>query len=295
MALSYSIREGLAGFGRAKFATVTSVSALVVALVLIGLFGLLLWQGQQVAQALQQQVGEFQVFLDLGADTRAQQLVENRLEAHPGVEVTTFVTQAEAYQTFVTEFGEGAEDVVGADFLPASFRVQVAPAYASADSIASIAARIEPLRGVDEVAYDASIIERVRENLRVVQTVALALAVLVVLTALFLVGNTIRLTIYARRMLIRTMKLVGATNRFIQRPFLVEGIAQGLLAAVLACGFIWVLYGLFLGRIPQLADLGWPFGTPLVTFAGVLLLGALFGWLASWVAVRRFVQRITLS
>ncbi|MEL6445643.1 MAG: permease-like cell division protein FtsX [Bacteroidota bacterium] len=295
MALSYSIREGLAGFGRAKFATVTSVSALVVALVLIGLFGLLLWQGQQVARALQQQVGEFQVFLDLGADTRTQQTINNRLLGHPGVEAASFISQEQAYRSFVQDFGEGAEDVVGENFLPASFRVQVTPDYATADSIDAIAATVEPMRGVDEVAYDAGIIERVRENLQVVQTVALALAVLVVLTALFLVGNTIRLTIYARRMLIRTMKLVGATNSFIQRPFLVEGIAQGLIAAVVACTVIWATYGALLGQIPQLAGRGWPLGSPFATFGAVFVLGALFGWLASWVAVRRFVQRITLS
>ncbi|MEL7169837.1 MAG: permease-like cell division protein FtsX [Bacteroidota bacterium] len=295
MALSYSIREGLAGFGRAKFATVTSVSALVVALVLIGLFGLLLWQGQQVARALQQQVGEFQVFLDLGADTRTQQTINNRLLGHPGVEAASFISQEQAYRSFVQDFGEGAEDVVGDNFLPASFRVQVTPDYATADSIDAIAATVEPMRGVDEVAYDAGIIERVRENLQVVQTVALALAVLVVLTALFLVGNTIRLTIYARRMLIRTMKLVGATNSFIQRPFLVEGIAQGLIAAVVACTVIWATYGALLGQIPQLAGRGWPLGSPFATFGAVFVLGALFGWLASWVAVRRFVQRITLS
>ncbi|MEM8601439.1 MAG: permease-like cell division protein FtsX [Bacteroidota bacterium] len=294
MALSYSIREGLAGFGRAKFATVTSVSALVVALVLIGLFGLLLWQGQQVARALQQQVGEFQVFLDLGADTRTQQTINNRLLGHPGVAETSFISQEQAYRTFVQDFGEGAEDVVGENFLPASFRVQVTAEYATADSIDAIASTVEPMRGVDVIDYNQGLIERVRENLRVVQTVALALAVLVVLTALFLVGNTIRLTIYARRMLIRTMKLVGATNSFIQRPFLVEGVAQGLIAAVIACLVIWATYGALLG-IPQLAGRGWPLGSPLATFAAVFVLGALFGWVASWVAVRRFVQRITLS
>ncbi|MEM8600362.1 MAG: FtsX-like permease family protein, partial [Bacteroidota bacterium] len=193
------------------------------------------------------------------------------------------------------DFGEGAEDVVGENFLPASFRVQVTAEYATADSIDAIASTVEPMRGVDEVAYDAGIIERVRENLQVVQTVALALAALVVLTALFLVGNTIRLTIYARRMLIRTMKLVGATNSFIQRPFLVEGVAQGLIAAAVACTVIWATYGALLGQIPQLAGRGWPLGSPLATFAAVFVLGALFGWVASWVAVRRFVQRITLS
>ncbi|MEL7362192.1 MAG: permease-like cell division protein FtsX, partial [Bacteroidota bacterium] len=214
---------------------------------------------------------------------------------HPGVEAASFISQEQAYRSFVQDFGEGAEDVVGDNFLPASFRVQVTPDYATADSIDAIAATVEPMRGVDEVAYDAGIIERVRENLQVVQTVALALAVLVVLTALFLVGNTIRLTIYARRMLIRTMKLVGATNSFIQRPFLVEGIAQGLIAAVVACTVIWATYGALLGQIPQLAGRGWPLGSPFATFGAVFVLGALFGWLASWVAVRRFVQRITLS
>ena len=84
---------------------------------------------------------------------------------------------------------------------------------------------------------------RVQENLSAhINTTALSLGIIVILASIFLVANTIRLTIYARRLLIRTMKLVGATDPFIQRPFIVEGVLQGLLAGLIASGIVWGLF-----------------------------------------------------
>ena len=99
--------------------------------------------------------------------------------------------------------------------------------------------------------------------------------------------------IYARRMLIRTMKLVGATNGFIRRPFLVEGMAQGIVAGIIACLLVWPLYDLFLEAVPQAH--GWPGGSPLITLGVVFLAGLALGWLGSWLAVRRFIKHVSLS
>jgi cell division transport system permease protein len=89
------------------------------------------------------------------------------------------------------------------------------------------------------------------------------------------------------------MKLVGATDTFIRRPFLVEGMAQGMVAGVIACLLIWPLYGFFLRAVPQAP--GWPGGTPLFVMLLVFAVGIGLGWLGSWVAVRRFIKHVHVS
>ncbi|MDX1531515.1 MAG: permease-like cell division protein FtsX [Rhodothermales bacterium] len=292
--LSYTVREGLAGFRRARFAAFTATSALTVALILVAVFGLAAWQGSQVTDWLRQRVGEVQLFVAEQADARATEAIRLKLEATPGVEEVEYVSREDAVEEFRRVFGEEA-DVLPVDdvFLPASFRVRLASRYANADSLGAIASEFETWNRVDEVFYNQPLLAKVQENLRVLTPVALGLGLVVVLAALVLVGNTIRLTIYARRMLIRTMKLVGATDGFIRRPFLVEGLAQGFVAGALASLLVFPLYELVLGFVPQLQ--GWPGGTPVFTVLGVLVLGLLLGWLGAWVATRRFIKSVRLS
>ena len=115
----------------------------------------------------------------------------------------------------------------------------------------AIAARVRAWGTVEDVAFDVASVEAIERNRRAFSAVGLGVALLVVVAALLLVGNTVRLSIYARRMLIRTMKLVGATNRFIRQPFLVEGAAQGLVAGIAAGLALWGIYGAPAARAPR--------------------------------------------
>lgn len=299
MALPYTLREGLSGFRRAKLAAATSVVALAIALVLIGIFALLGWQGQNVAESLRQRASEVEVFLDDDASPEAVARVGERLRTVAGVDSVQFVSQEEAAAIFREAFGEGADLYDDAEFLPASYRIRLGGAYAQPDSLAAFASLADTWTAVDEVAYDRASVEAVERNLRVFSSVGLAVALLVVIAALLLVGNTVRLSIYARRMLIRTMKLVGATNGFIRRPFLVEGIVQGIAAGVLAGVTLWGLYDLFLRFIRSTEGgetaVGWPGGSPLFAFGVVVVLGIVLGLLASGVAVRQYIRRVQLS
>ena len=298
MALSYTLREGLAGFRRAKLAAATSVAALAIALVLIGIFALLGWQGQNVAEALRQRASEVEVFLDDAATPETAARVGERLRQVAGVDSVRYVSHEEASEIFAEAFGAEADLYDDAQCLPASYRVRLGGAYASPDSLASMVERVGGWAPVEDVAYDRASVEAVERNLRVFSGVGLAVALLVVVAALLLVGNTVRLSIYARRMLIRTMKLVGATNAFIRRPFLIEGILQGLAAGIAAGLVLWGLYDLFLRFIAS-ADggsaVGWPGGSPLPSVVALVVLGVALGLMASSVAVRRFIRQVRLS
>ena len=297
MALPYALREGLAGFRRATFASLASVGALAVALILIGMTALVGWLVQSAAEDLRESAGEIEVYLD-PLDAEQTELMRRRLAALPGADSLTYVSQAEAAQIFREEFGAGA-DLYDDDatFLPASMRVRFRGAYASRDSLERTATRVQAWRRVMDVAFEPDLLAQIEDNYAVIRSVGLGVGGLVVLAALLLVGNTIRLSIYARRMLIRTMKLVGATSGFIRRPFLVEGGIQGLLAGILAGAALWGLYTLLLRFLANTGapEVGWPGDSPLAPLALCLLLGLVLGLLASWISVRRFIREVRLS
>ena len=249
--LPYFIREGFANFGRAKFAAFASTSAITVALVLIGIFAVVGYEAQVVSTMLREQAGEMEVFVNSEADPENQEALHARIQTLPGVAETEFVSHEEAAEIFRREFGEEASLFEDPTFLPASVRIKVAPPYATPDSMSSMASAIGEFRHVDEVVFNRDLLVQVAQNRRLISAIGFALGIIVVLASVFLVANTIRLTIYARRLLIRTMKLVGATDRFVRRPFLVEGILQGVLGGGIAGGDVWTLYRLFLHQMDQ--------------------------------------------
>jgi cell division transport system permease protein len=290
MALSYSVREGLAGFRRAPFAAVASTSAMTVALVLVGLFLLAGYQARQVSSWLRQRVGQFNVMLDTDATESDADQIMQRARLLPGVEEVEYVSPKEAQERFRNVFGEGAEIYYEEPFLPASVEVRVAPSHAASDSLQTLIGEVETWARVDEVVFDQPLFSRVQRNLRLITWVGSVLGAVIVLASVFLVANTIRLTVYARRLLIRTMKLVGATDRFIRRPFIIEGMVQGLIAGVLAGAVVWGLHRVATSYVPGLAEVG---GLWLVLPA-LLGGGVLLGWVGAYFAVRRFVKNVAL-
>lgn len=292
MSLTYSLREGFAGLRRARFATFASTSAMTVALILIGLSGLAAYKAQEVTDWLRQRVGEMEVFLVEEAQEQAAEQLRERIRAVPGVAETAYVSREDAQEVFREEFGEGAEIFFDEPFLPASITVRVAPDYAMPDSLSQLAARFEAWETVDEAVFNQPLLVKVQQNLELITTAGLVLGGLVVMASVFLVANTIRLTIYARRLLIRTMKLVGATDAFVRRPFVVEGITQGITAGLVAGGLLWGGYELAVRQLPQLA-LPEPWTGPALPL-GLMGFGLVLGWLGSYFAVRRFIKNVVL-
>jgi len=289
--LPYFIREGLANFGRAKFAAFASTSAITVALVLIGMFGVVGYEAQVVSTMLREQAGEMEVFIEDEASMEDQKALRARIETLSGVDQTEYISHEEAARIFRKEFGEEASLFEDPTFLPASVRIEVTPDHANPDSMSQMATIIGEWQAVDEVVFNRDLLVQVAENRRLISAVGAALGGIVVLASIFLVANTIRLTIYARRLLIRTMKLVGATDRFVRRPFLVEGVLQGLIGGGMASALVWGGYRVFLHQMDQEAM---PLSLRLSLIGGLIGAGVILGWLGSYFAARRFIQNIEL-
>lgn len=264
-----------------------------VALVMIGIFILMSYEARSVSDWLRQRVGELELFLDESADNQLGQAMYNRALVTPGIESAEFISKEQALQIFKEEFGEDGDVFFDEPFLPASVKVRVLPSYANSDSLNSLKQYFSEWNRVEEVVYNETLLTKVMRNMQTFQRIGVWAGILIVLASIFLVANTIRMSIHGRRLLIRTMKLVGATDSFIRKPFLIEGSFQGLIGAVLASVVLIFLYTLLRGYIPQFGSIS-TLDMSGIIFVVMLVVGGLLGWIGSYFAVRRFIKHVEL-
>lgn len=292
MSTAYLIKEGFAGLKRARLAAFTSIFSLFVAVLLIGVLARIGFNAYEVSQLLRHQV-EVEVFLE-NVDEQTTFELRSELEAKPIVAELHYISRDSASKIFREEFGMGGEALADLNFLPASFKLNISE-NSSVAEVEALVAEIEALPGIDDVRFNLALLQMLEARSEQLALIGSAIGAFILLVAMILVFNTIRLTIYAKRDLIRAMKLVGATNSFIRRPFLFEGILQGLIAGTLAAGIIFLIFEWIMPQyISQLGVLGWPYGRWYYLTGGVLLLSIIMGWMGSRWAAHRFIRETTV-
>jgi cell division transport system permease protein len=288
MSLPYIVKEGYSGFKRTPLATLTSIIALTISVILIGIIGRFYYSAYDIGSSIRNDI-EIEVFLEEMNDQR-QQAIRNEIRALPIVESVNYISKDSAAAVFRDLFGAEGTPMADLNFLPASFRISPV-ADVSTDTLAVYLAKIEQIRGVDEVSFNLELLRVIDQRMESVLLAGGGVGLLILFTAMILVFNTIRLTIYAKQPLIRAMKLVGATNRFIRSPFLMEGIMQGLIAGALSVGFIWIFFEkLIVYFVPQFGVLPWPFGEWYFLIGGLVALSIFMGFIGSRWAASRFIH-----
>ncbi|MDR9415293.1 MAG: permease-like cell division protein FtsX [Gracilimonas sp.] len=293
MSIKYIVKEGFTGIKRAKLAATTSIFSLFIAVLLLGILSRVGFNIYSQAMSIKDMI-EVEVFL-FDVDERTTNQIRQQLEKEELIEEITYISKDSASAVMRREFGSGVEELAELNFLPASYRLSV-NTDAGADQIENMVSRLINIRGVDEVEYNEALLRIMESNLNTFTIIGGGLGILILLAALILVYNTIRLTIYAKRDLIRAMKLVGATNKFIRSPFIVEGLIQGFIAGSLSVFCVFVIFEF---AIPfYLADLGtlsWPLGRWYYLVGAMMLLSLLMGWWGSRWAARRFIKETYIS
>lgn len=293
MSFGYVIKEGVAGFKRARLASFTSIFSLFIAVLLLGVLARVSFNIYQVANTLKQSI-DVEVFL-VDLDERTTRELRNEIEEEELVESFSYISKDSAATIFREEFGAGGESLADLQFLPASFRLKIS-SEASVPQINELVTRLEEYRGVEEVRFNKQLLQILQSRFETVAMAGGAIGFLILLAAVILVFNTIRLTIYAKRGLIKAMKLVGATNAFIRRPFVVEGIIQGFVAGIASIVVMYLVFLFLLPEyIPEFGVLSWPFGRWYYLCGAMLLLSVFMGYLGSLWAARRFIRRTSVS
>lgn len=235
--------------------------------------------------------GRASVYLKQGAGEEQVRTVERALRATAGVTDVRFVSSADARRELLTERRDPVLEALPDEAFPASLEVSLVDDDATA-RLDRVAAQLTALPMVERVETYGSWSERLSALLAAGVSAALVLAVVVLAAVVSVVSSTMRLTLQRRRIEVEVLKLVGATDGYVRRPFVIEGAAQGAIGAVLAIALVAILYGIvrssFQGELGVLLGMT-PTFLPIVVQVGMVALGALLGAGAAFFSLRRLV------
>jgi cell division transport system permease protein len=200
-----------------------------------------------------------------------------------------YISKEQAKREQVKELGSDPTEFLGFNPFPATLEIQLKADYANRDSLKWIAKEIRKDARVSDLAYMEDLMDKVNKNLNRVSIVLLVLAVLLTFVSFTLISNTVRLSVYARRFIIHTMKLVGASWGFIRRPFLKRAAVVGVIAAVLANAVLGAgIYAFYLKQPDMLDVVTWE--VLAITAGAVFLFGIVITVLCAWLAVNKFLR-----
>ena len=215
--------------------------------------------------------------------------LQKKLNKEAFVKESIYISKKQALQEQTKAMGTNPQDFLGYNPFKASIEIKLSSTYANSDSIAKIEKFIKQNNNIQDVLYQKELIDTVNDNIHAISLVLLILALVLTLISFALINNTIRLTIYSKRFLIHTMKLVGASWGFIRRPFLQRNIWSGVLAAVLANTIlIGVAYWL-VSYEPELLRIITP-EVMLYVAATVLAFGIIITFLCAYISINRYLR-----
>jgi cell division transport system permease protein len=283
-------REGMRNLGRNTWMTFASISAVTFTLLLLGVFLLLAYNVQEFSKQMESQV-EMNVLIKDGTQRNDILELEKQIKNLPNIGQVSFVSKEQGLQDLKAKLKDNAELLTGLEQenpLPDKFVVK---AQNPLDT-SKIAAKIQAFPMVDKVNYGADTVDKLFTMTKLVRNTGAVFVIGLSFTALFLISNTIKITIFARRREIEIMKLVGATNGFIRWPFLIEGLLIGVFGSilpilVLAIGYDYVVNSIHSVMLFQFA----PFDPLIYGVTGILVgIGALIGMFGSVMSIRRFLR-----
>jgi len=278
------------GYPKAKLRSsyLTLVISVSLVLFLLGVLGMVLINARELSDYLRESLS-FSIMLDDEAKEPDIRMLQKDLDAKPYVKSTEYVSKDAAAVKMKQELGEDFITFLGENPLPPTIDVYLYAGFTSPDSVAKIEKYVREYPFVKEVYVQESLLFLINENVRKISLFLLIMSTFLFLISLTIINNTIRLSIYSRRFLIRTMQLVGATRGFIRRPFIIQSAVQGLLSALIAMS---LLLGL-LYLIEKEFLLMFRFETTylLLILGGVIILiGILINIISTFFSVNRYLS-----
>jgi cell division transport system permease protein len=283
----YAIREALAAIRRAPLLTALSAAMVALALLVVGLFGLVSYNLHEALSRVEERV-EVIAYIRDGAPAEDVQAAQEALQAMEEVRAVRHVSKEEALEAAREDLPDFRDVFTDLEVnpLPASLEIELQPGFRTPEAVARVAG-IASLHDVfEDVVYGQDWVNRLYllRSMGAVATTILGVGFAVV--AALIIATAVRIAIFARGDEIRVMRLVGATNGFVRRPFLLEGFLTGVMGSFAALA---LTYSAYVGAYRLVFPLDW---LPWSWVAGGVLVGGLFGLLASAFAIRRYLREI---
>ena len=285
--MPYALREALSAFRRSPLLAFLSVVAIGFSLFVIGLFGLTAWNIGRAIDKVEEKV-EIVAYLDDATTPSQLELAQTEVRALPGVLDLRYVTKLEALANARAEMQEFQDVFTDLDNnpLPASFEVRMKPGSRTPDAVKRVAERLTAYPFVEDVRYGREWLDKIYQIRSLAGGAATMIGAAFALVAAIIIATAVRIAVFARREEISIMRLVGATDGFVQRPFLLEGLMTGVMGGLLAALLTWGAYRVLSATMFRIEFL------PGQWIVLVVAVGTLFGFLSSMVAVRRHLEEV---
>ncbi|MFT5847054.1 MAG: cell division transport system permease protein [Psychroserpens sp.] len=257
-------------------------------LFLLGCLGLLVLNAKKLADHFREQVVVTIYLNDTAKDVEVNQLQKSLAMADYTKEAT-YVSKEEAAQIVKSDIGEDFMEFLGTNPLQNSIDIYLKADYVTNETLDGITTELSNKAFIEDIKYDNDLVEIMNENVKKITLWVLILSAVFTLIAVLLINSSIRLAVYSKRFIIKTMQMVGATKRFIRRPFVSKSIQLGVIGAIVALiGMSVVLY--YLDRTFPELDL---LQNPILIgglFAGIFILGIFITWISTFIATQRFLN-----
>ena len=269
-------------------AQITATISVALVLLLIGIIAMLGIAAHSITRNIKENIGFDIVLTDTATNAEVNQL-KSKWTASPYTASVRYYSKEDALMNWEEETGENLMDVLGINPFSGELEVKVKADYASSDSINKIITPLKSLPYVHEVNVHTELVDSINRNINSVSLILIIITCALLFISFALINNTVRLTVYSRRFIIHTMKLVGATGSFIRRPFInanvVSGIVSALIASAILAGTLYYLQGIDSGIASAIT---WPQAA--CVFAGILIIGIIICAVAALFATNKYLR-----
>ena len=257
-------------------------------LFVLGVLGFLLINANRLSNHVKQNIG-FSVMIKEGVKDVDIMQLQKLIDSKAYSLESDWVTKEDAAKGLQEQLGEDFIAFLGYNPLLESIDIKLKASYANPDSLLILQQQLTKNDLIHEVFYQKDLVEKINENIRKMSIFLLSFCILLFILSFTLINNTIRLTVYSKRFLIRTMKLVGATNKFIKGPFLSDSIYNGIYSSLVAICMLLTVFQLLQSDMPDFLNIQ-DFKSMGIIFACIFVAGILFTWLSTFFALRKYLQ-----
>lgn len=273
---------------RLQSSYITTTISLSLVLFMIGLIGFLLLNANKLSDFVKESIN-LTVILNPEANEMDILKLQKEFDAMPFIKSTQYITRDKAAKEFSASLGEDFVQFLGYNPLLNSIEVKLRAGYANQDSISKLQTRLKNNSLIKEIVYEPLLIQKVNENIHKISLVILGFSGLLFLIAIALINNTVRLLVYSKRLIIRTMQLVGATKGFIRRPFIYKSIFQGFMSAVIAMMFLFGIIYLIKTELNGI-DFFIDYYLFALLFIGIVSLGIIITTICTFFALNKYLN-----
>ena len=273
---------------RLKSSYITSIISISLVLFMLGILGVLILYANKISEEVKENIG-FSVYLKDNANEADILYFQKSLDAGMYAKSTEYITKEKAAAELSVELGEDFINFLGYNPLSPQIDIRLNAVYANNDSLAKIEKQLLKNEIVKEVSYQKSLVQKINENIKKISFFILSFSSLLLIIAIGLINYTIRLSVYSKRFLIKTMQLVGATQHFIRKPFIIKGVLSGIYGAIISIALLIALLSILQTNYPEIFSLQ-GVDLYLIVFGIVLLLGIIFSWISTFFAVRKYLN-----